>query len=428
MRQHDNHARPDAVLSGGQLAAIATAARVCARPVRLRGWRTVADAVTGEVISAVRSDEQPGGVIEVPCGNRRAAVCPSCAWLYKGDLWQVMAAGLRGGHGIPETVSQHPAVSVTLTAPSFGLVHRGPGRDGQPVRCRPRHDRPVCQHGQPASCGRTHRDGEQLLGQPLCAECFDYAGAVLFNAVVPELWAAFTRALPSAAAREAGISRAVLRSHLRISSGKVIEYQDRGLVHVHAVIRADGPDGAGDDPPPWASADLLKTAALSAASVPSVTLPHPGDSGSMLTLSWGSQADVRAVRRGIGGELNEAKVAAYIAKYASKATEDAGGIPVPIRSAADLAEWNVTPHGWRLITACWQLARREEYADLKLARWAHQYGFGGHFSTRSRRWGVTLTQRRQQRQAWHDSHDGDAGGQVIVLSEWHYAGTGDPPG
>lgn len=87
----------------------------------------------------------------------------------------------------------------------------------------------------------------------------------------------------------------------------------------------------------------------------------------------------------------------------------------------------MTPHGRRLIAACWQLASRQEYADLKLAGWAHQYGYGGHFSTRSRRWGVTLTDRRQQRQAWHDRQH-NTGGQVIVLSEWHYAGTGKPPG
>jgi hypothetical protein len=76
---------PDPALSREQLQVIAAAAGGCARPVRLRGWRMVVDPVTGEVVSAVRSDEQPGGFIEVACGNRRAAVCPSCAWLYKGD-------------------------------------------------------------------------------------------------------------------------------------------------------------------------------------------------------------------------------------------------------------------------------------------------------------------------------------------------------
>jgi hypothetical protein len=56
------------------------------------------------------------------------------------------------------------------------------------VQCRPRQERPVCEHEQPASCGRRHQDGEQAIGQPLCAECVNYAGAVLFNACVPALW------------------------------------------------------------------------------------------------------------------------------------------------------------------------------------------------------------------------------------------------
>jgi hypothetical protein len=53
---------------------------------------------------------------------------------------------------------------------------------------------------------------------------------------------------------------------------------------------------------------------LAAITIPAVTLPEPDDEGSMLTLSWGSQADVRIPRRGIDGELDEQKVAAYVAK------------------------------------------------------------------------------------------------------------------
>ena len=152
----------------------------------------------------------------------------------------------------------------------------------------------MCEHGRSASCGRVRRDGEQAIGQPLCLECFDYQDAVLFNASAPALWAGFTRALAPALCRELGIARKVRRSHLRLSFGKVIEYQARGLVHVHAVIRADGPGGAGDVPPPWASADLLRTAVLAAAAMPSVTVADPDDPASMLILSWGHQIDAGA--------------------------------------------------------------------------------------------------------------------------------------
>ena len=58
------------------------------------------------------------------CNNRRAIVCPSCSDLYARDTWQLIHAGLRGGHHeIPTTVAEHPQVFVTLTAPSFGAVH-----------------------------------------------------------------------------------------------------------------------------------------------------------------------------------------------------------------------------------------------------------------------------------------------------------------
>jgi len=58
------------------------------------------------------------------CKNRRVSVCPSCSDLYAADTWQLVTAGVVGGrHGMPNTVASHPAVFVTLTAPSFGSVH-----------------------------------------------------------------------------------------------------------------------------------------------------------------------------------------------------------------------------------------------------------------------------------------------------------------
>jgi hypothetical protein len=214
---------------------------------------------------------------------------------------------------------------------------------------------------------------------------------------------------------------------MRLSFGKVIEYQHRGLIHVHAVIRTDGPQGPGDAPPAWADARLLRDAVTAAAVIPSVTLPDPRTAGT-LALRWGDQLDVRPVQRGIAGQLDDAKVAAYIAKYASKGTEDCGGIPRPIRSAADLDEYHVTPHARKLITACWQLSQRDEYAHLQLARRAHQHGYGGHFSTRSRRYSITLRSRRQERRAtrtaWTRQQQGLPATPGITTSDWHYAGTG----
>jgi hypothetical protein len=51
-----------------------------------------------------------------------------------------------------------------------------------------------------------------------------------------------------------------------VSFAKVAEYQKRGAVHFHAVIRLDGPDGGDTPPPAWATAELL-TDAIRAAGV-----------------------------------------------------------------------------------------------------------------------------------------------------------------
>ena len=79
------------------------------------------------------------------CGNRREAVCPSCSAVYKRDARQLVRAGLAGGKGIPDTITAHPCVFATLTAPSFGPVHarRMRGKTVLPVPSPPRRQRPA---------------------------------------------------------------------------------------------------------------------------------------------------------------------------------------------------------------------------------------------------------------------------------------------
>jgi hypothetical protein len=98
-------------------------ATYCANPVRLAGRIEQADKRTGEVRETYTTEHEPGGVLLKACGNRRASVCPACAETYRRDAWHLIAAGLRGGKGIPKTVSEHPRLFVTFTAPSFGAVH-----------------------------------------------------------------------------------------------------------------------------------------------------------------------------------------------------------------------------------------------------------------------------------------------------------------
>src|SRR5262245_24007337 len=89
----------------------------CANPVRLRGRIDAIDRATGEKAAIYDTNSEPGGVLRIPCGNRREHVCPACSEVYKGDTRQIIRAGQTGGKGIPESVATHPCVFATLTAP-----------------------------------------------------------------------------------------------------------------------------------------------------------------------------------------------------------------------------------------------------------------------------------------------------------------------
>jgi hypothetical protein len=56
-----------------------------------------------------------------------------------------------------------------------------------------------------------------------------------------------------------------VQSSCQSGLAKVAEYQRRGLVHFHAVIRFDGPDGPTTPPPGWATTDVLDRAVHHAA-------------------------------------------------------------------------------------------------------------------------------------------------------------------
>lgn len=204
----------------------------CSRPVRLAGK------VEHDGVTTFDTALEPDGVLLKACGNRRASVCPSCSYVYAGDLWQLLYAGVVGGRkDVSPSVGTHPMVFATLTAPGFGAVHSH--RDGK--RCRPRREGKLCPHGRPLWCMRAHHEGDDRLGTPLCAGCYDYDAAVLFNWWVPELWRLFTIALRRRLAAAIGLTEAQLHELVRVSYAKVAEFQRRGIVHLHAIIRLDGP-------------------------------------------------------------------------------------------------------------------------------------------------------------------------------------------
>jgi hypothetical protein len=404
-----------------------SAAGGCEQPIRLRGERLTVDGTTGELIESYNTDDEPTGYLLTACGNRRASRCAACAEVYRDDTYHLIISGLAGGKSVPETVSAHPRVFLTLTAPSFGAVHTRRGKQGQSAPCRPRRDQPVCRHGRPEGCGIRHRSDDAMSGQPICADCYDYPGAVLWNAHAAELWRRFSLAVPKVLTAELGITHRALRQQARISYARVIEYQRRGLIHFHAVVRIDGPEGPADPPPSWASIELLERALRAAITAVSVPVAHPDGMSPPLVLGWGSQYDIRPIH--VSAELEgiaDKHVARYIAKYATKGAEDSGTVDRPIQHAHQIAMLEVSEHARRMIWTCFALADRHAYRGLPLRQWAHMLGYRGHFSSKSRRYSVTLAELRQARAEHARQAAGipDPRPDTITVQEWRYLGQG----
>ncbi|WP_184570673.1 replication initiator [Streptomyces zagrosensis] len=399
----------------------------CTHPIRLDGHRTEhhLNTTTGEIGNVLRhlhSADLPAGHLLTRCNNRRTTRCPTCAETYRRDTFHLITAGLRGGKGTPDTVATHPRVFATFTAPGFGPVHnrpKGPAGTTRPCRCGTRHDQDDAQ-----------------LGAPLDPDRYDYEAAILWNAHAGPLWRRFSIYLRREIAKRAALTQRALRHHARLSFAKVAEYQKRGAVHFHAVIRLDGPTGGHTPPPPWATVELLTDAIHAAATKARVT--GPTVNGREHTFAFGDQLDVRPIHGPDfdgGTALTDRAVAAYIAKYATKGAETATGtLDRPLRFLAELARHNLSPHTERLIRTAWALDARKDLEHLRLRAWAHMLGFRGHFSTKSRHYSTTLTALRDTRTAWrraqaqpHPPAPDNDEHTTLVLAHWTYAGTGLTP-
>lgn len=394
-------------------------ARWCRRPVRLVGRTAHVEADTGEVVSEFSTLSEPDGTLVKACGQRRQTACPPCSSIYRGDAWHLIVAGLRGGKGVPEDVALHPTLFVTLTAPSFGAVHSQRDRGGVSRTCRP-HARGTCLHGRARRCGATHESDASELGEPLCVDCFEYSAAVLWNALATELWRRTTIAIGLRLAGAAGLTATAFGRVGRVSFAKVIEYQRRGVVHLHVVVRLDGREGVSAAPPSEFTVAMLEQAVQRAVS--GAAVPFPSTAGVSGHARWGSQLDIRRIRPDENAE--RAALAAYVAKYATKSTDAFGRLDRRLR-ARDIASLDVPPHLRRLVLTAWELGGRPELEHLRLRAWAHTLGFRGHWLTKSRRYSTTFGSLRGARERWRRGDEGEmTTGSPVVLKDWRFVGRG----
>jgi hypothetical protein len=342
------------------------------------------------------------------------------------------------------------------------------------IPCHARRATGLCEHGQPAVCWVRHEPDDAALGRPLCLDCYDHDHHAVWNLFSGQLWHRTKHAIErhlTQLARQRGIppvpvvtgSGGIRRvPPVRVSHGKAAEFQARGAVHFHVLLRLDGVDPADPTavvPPPAAVtlADLEEPIRRAAVHVGLDTPAHP-DSTDGWRIGWGEQVDVRPISLTGRGEVTDLMVAGYLAKYATKSTEVTGhrssrlnGESIDDHSDPD------GDHVARLIDACWRLGRptgipvpfadrpqpdrpapgvrdrwtcpacgrstrypgcltcianrRAEFEAkpanngqgnpyARLRRWAHMLGFGGHFLTKARRYSITFAALRAARVAF----------------------------
>lgn len=432
----------------------------CTHPVHLSGQWALRDTSSGQTLAS-RS-----GQVMVACGNRRESVCPACSDRYAADAFHLLRAGLAGDDTkhIPATVADKPRLFVTLTAPSFGPVHnRRTSSRGKTLPCR---------------CGAFHSEHDTRIGQPIEPESYDYTGHVLWQAHAGELWDRFTRALRRHLGTAAGIPVRAFAKHARISFAKVAEFQRRGLIHFHAVIRLDGPEGPGDPTPSWADTDML-TDAVHAAHA-SAKLTGPDLDGHQHTFVFGTQVDIRPIRpanasqlEDEAGQISDDRLASYVAKYATKGTSTSEAADKPIRSEAHIDLVPANDHHRRIMRTAWHLgapvpcpachpagehtpedcpctgggcqtcaggglvsrttardyrnpdmAGKPEPLDrLRLRKWAHMLAFRGHFLSKSKHYSVPFrairdarSQHRHRQALAELGIDDDT--EITVINDW----------
>jgi len=293
------------------------------------------------------------GGVWVRCGSRAKSRCPSCAVLYRNDWAAIARSGVFDG-----PVQDFRFYLLTLTAPSFGAVHRVPrSADARRHSCR---------------CGVVHTANDGLRGVPLDPASYDYAGQVAWNRDAGVLWDRTRRRIRD---RWDSLEYFIVR-----------EWQDRGVLHVHALVRV-----ALSEAP---SASELGMAARSAEALSKIDESLVG---------WGAQFQCDAFK----ADGNGARTIWYLSKalnYVMKdiASDGVGGLD---QTWDHLAALQRAARSMRCCATC-------DPANC-LRRVHMNWGSRSHVVSASRRtvhrtgWsfsGLTRTVQRRLRKEWFDAH------------------------
>lgn len=312
-----------------------------------------------------RVTRNDGTVVFIRCESTQARLCPSCARLRQIDQMRLIGSGCNTSDrdGVTEQhVAGYKFWFITLTAPSFGPVHRVPKTErSRPVQC---------------GCGLVHKHGDVLKGVPIKLKTYRYREQIEWNDRVNRL---------------AKLTMDKLRELLPESEYAFVrEWQARGVIHLHGIVRV----------PEWMEDSEVMSSLMSLKAVK--------DNGA----TWGREIDVRPVDTGQTG--NSVRYMSKVVAYTSKQQGESDGVlPEARRRHYNRLDW----HARRLRCGkrnCGKRCRGKKHRE---------FGHTGHMMTMSKGWsfvGLTRTALVEQRKEYAASHRSDAVQQATLKQASQY--------
>ena len=339
----------------------------CERPITLK--KMDIEEATGEIVF--------DGVVEKRCGTRRKDVCEPCSEMWSDDAYFALMKGAENFAG--------GITFITLTPPGsgfFGRTHRAAYSKKRSERC---------------ACKKYHEKSDEVVGTPVNSKKYDHSKVATFNHSAPRLTAVTLQKIWRLLSTEMGQDV----EDVRMPIARVMEWQHRGLLHVHIIVLGVIPTYIVE----WAVHGRSKSESGSRRSVSAAT--HNG-------MRWGEQIDVSHIS---SSDMSQRKrLNSYVTKVVNYAIKDVRQDSNKAYGPREAYLHEIRKHTDDIIKcdSRWAHCRNGHHDDERLKkidrqsvtppprcrkhrRGRHQLGFTGNVLSLNRSWGASLGDARQAR-------------------------------
>ena len=346
----------------------------CLDPLLIR--RTTTNLFTGE-IKTTEFDKR--------CGTRRKDKCEPCSIIWKDDAYYALIN--------PSKEHMGSLTFITLTAPGskhFGAIHTASYKGLKSERC---------------ACRRYHSPTDEEVGVPVNFSTFNYRKVTKFNYKASRLTAVTLQKIYRLMLTDLnnGKDKSEKRNikDVRLPTARVMEWQERGVLHVHIIVRGHIPT--------YIIEKAVKGAPASATRRRVLPAEHDGE-------TWGAQVNVRHINSGDNNQL--AKLGGYVTKVVGYALKDVtahGKETIKQKEAfhnrlrrttnsvvecdKSFSECDASKER-RVASASISGKSEPFHFCVKHRRAHHQLGFTGNVLTLNRAWGSSLKSAREARVAF----------------------------